>query len=231
MDLLNFKEKLYQLTFTQADGSAKLGNYFIDQNTYNRYFDPHTNTFDVARYCRDAQIAPNHHAHGYNTRLEAFDVPANTTIHAEHGTALNNSSYGSGGARQYFLNNDEAIKLQRDVNYHQPEVINNYLEAEDIDEMLDNGRAAHDQAMVQYEVEVQVEVEEVEEDKEESMDDIVPEAEEGKEVKAEVKTEKMSDITKDVEVDEDGNTLSSTVKEETTETTKITETEDNEIDR
>lgn len=102
-------DKLYQLDMGSDSG---LGNFFVDEETYNWYWDPETNTFDVKAYCEEAQIKPWPEDGTYKCHISEYEV-GKGGLDVAYGCCENNPELGRGGCSQVYVGDDSLDELQK----------------------------------------------------------------------------------------------------------------------
>ena len=138
-------DKLYQLDFLDPkDGLLKgKSSFFIDEDTYNLYWDPETNSFDVKSYCHDSQIAPFYKDKDgfatYKNHISKYEV-GNGGLDVAYGACENNSSYGEGGGSQIYVDEDSMSQLQKTNGQIVPEISNRdrWVGKTDYNQMMDD---------------------------------------------------------------------------------------------
>lgn len=156
---LDFDNGSYEITCPQS-------SYFIDEDTYHNYLkrdgagnfiqDEQGNpVFDVQRYCNDAQIAPylalkvdennalvldengnDVYEATYKNHISCYDV-SDSDLEMWEGHAEANDQFGSGGAKQYYVPEEEYSKLSKDENFVAPTIL-------DEDRQVDANEAQED---------------------------------------------------------------------------------------
>lgn len=111
-------DKLYQLDMGpvyDSDGNRIItSGCFIDEDTYNQYWDPESNTFDIRQYCQDAQIAPYHDG-TYKCHISEYEV-GEGGLDVAYGTCENNTAFGEGGCPQIYVSEETRDQLEK-TNY------------------------------------------------------------------------------------------------------------------
>lgn len=115
---INEGEKLYQLDLGPRDNPSS--NFFINEDTYNLYWDSETNTFDVKRYCNDAQIAPYFDG-TYKGHISEFEV-GEGGLDVAYGICENNPSFGTGGCLQVYVGDDSIDRIHKSEQQISPEI-------------------------------------------------------------------------------------------------------------
>ena len=111
-------DKLYQLDMGpiyDSDGNRIINSgCFIDEDTYNQYWDPESNTFDIRQYCQDAQIAPYYDG-TYKCHISEYEV-GEGGLDVAYGTCENNTAFGEGGCPQIYVSEQTRDQLEK-TNY------------------------------------------------------------------------------------------------------------------
>ena len=138
-------DKLYQLDFLPDKPNAEpIGShFFIDEDTYDLYWDPETNSFDVKSYCHDSQIAPFYKDEDgfatYKNHISEYEV-GDGGLDVAYGTCENNSSYGEGGGSQIYVDEDSMPQLQKTNGQIVPEISDRdrWVGKTDYNQMMDD---------------------------------------------------------------------------------------------
>lgn len=149
-------DKLYQLDFLPDKPNAEpIGShFFIDEDTYDLYWDPETNSFDVKSYCHDSQIAPFYKDEDgfatYKNHISEYEV-GDGGLDVAYGTCENNSSYGEGGGSQIYVDEDSIPQLQKTNGQIVPEISDRdrWVGKTDYNQMMDDlsGRKQTDETV------------------------------------------------------------------------------------
>lgn len=108
-------QKVYSLDYKNPEtGEITDSNFYMNEETYKSYL-REDGTFDVKRYCDEQQIAPDSNYGTYKNHISCYDV--NEPVHASEGYAMENPTYGKGGAHQIVIGDDEKSKLTRNEEY------------------------------------------------------------------------------------------------------------------
>lgn len=120
-------DKLYQLdmgpVYDKNGNRCINSGCFIDEDTYDLYWDSETNSFDIRQYCQDAQIAPYYDG-TYKNHISEY-VVGEGGLDVAYGTCENNSAYGEGGCSQIYVGEDSRSQLEKTDHQIVPTIADN----------------------------------------------------------------------------------------------------------
>ncbi len=123
---------LYQFTYLK-EGQAVPSEYFVDKETYESFFVD--GKLDVRLASEKLQVTPHSYwdrsdpknpilKYKYNSYVTKYHISADDSVDCFTSYTENNPALGEGGSPQYLIKDpSEKRKLQRDMSFEQPEII------------------------------------------------------------------------------------------------------------